>query len=60
MIPPFPTRSSPPHHSTCRKRPTAAPIKLGHPDPEFVYVYFDNDAKVRAPADARSLRAKLA
>ena len=25
-----------------------------------VYVYFDNDAKVRAPADARSLRAKLA
>ena len=25
-----------------------------------VYVYFDNDAKVRAPADARSLCAKLA
>jgi len=25
-----------------------------------VYVYFDNDAKVRAPVDARSLRAKLA
>ena len=25
-----------------------------------VYVYFDNDAKVRAPADARTLRAKLA
>jgi uncharacterized protein YecE (DUF72 family) len=25
-----------------------------------VFVYFDNDAKVRAPADARSLRAKLA
>jgi uncharacterized protein YecE (DUF72 family) len=24
-----------------------------------VYVYFDNDAKVRAPADARSLRARL-
>ncbi|MBB3655810.1 uncharacterized protein YecE (DUF72 family) [Rhizobium sp. BK650] len=24
-----------------------------------VYVYFDNDAKVRAPADARSLAAKL-
>jgi uncharacterized protein YecE (DUF72 family) len=24
------------------------------------YAYFDNDAKVRAPADARSLRAKLA
>jgi uncharacterized protein YecE (DUF72 family) len=24
-----------------------------------VFVYFDNDAKVRAPADARSLRAKL-
>lgn len=25
-----------------------------------VYVYFDNDAKVRAPVDARALRAKLA
>ena len=25
-----------------------------------VFVYFDNDAKVRAPADARALRAKLA
>jgi uncharacterized protein YecE (DUF72 family) len=25
-----------------------------------VYAYFDNDAKVRAPVDARSLRAKLA
>jgi uncharacterized protein YecE (DUF72 family) len=25
-----------------------------------VYVYFDNDAKVRAPVDARSLCAKLA
>jgi uncharacterized protein YecE (DUF72 family) len=25
-----------------------------------VYVYFDNDAKIRAPVDARSLRAKLA
>jgi uncharacterized protein YecE (DUF72 family) len=25
-----------------------------------VHVYFDNDAKVRAPVDARSLRAKLA
>jgi uncharacterized protein YecE (DUF72 family) len=25
-----------------------------------VFVYFDNDAKVRAPFDARSLRAKLA
>jgi uncharacterized protein YecE (DUF72 family) len=24
-----------------------------------VYVYFDNDAKVRAPFDARSLKAKL-
>ena len=24
-----------------------------------VYVYFDNDAKVRAPADAHSLKAKL-
>ena len=27
--------------------------------PRDVYVYFDNDAKVRAPFDARSLRAKL-
>ncbi len=25
-----------------------------------VFAYFDNDAKVRAPFDARSLRAKLA
>jgi uncharacterized protein YecE (DUF72 family) len=25
-----------------------------------VYVYFDNDAKVRAPVDAGSLRAKVA
>ena len=24
-----------------------------------VYAYFDNDAKVRAPVDARSLKAKL-
>jgi uncharacterized protein YecE (DUF72 family) len=28
-------------------------------DGRDVYVYFDNDAKVRAPADARSLRARL-
>jgi uncharacterized protein YecE (DUF72 family) len=28
--------------------------------PRDVYAYFDNDAKVRAPVDARSLRAKLA
>jgi uncharacterized protein YecE (DUF72 family) len=28
--------------------------------PRDVFVYFDNDAKVRAPFDARSLRAKLA
>jgi uncharacterized protein YecE (DUF72 family) len=27
---------------------------------EELYVYFDNDAKVRAPVDARSLRGKLA
>ena len=25
-----------------------------------VFVYFDNDAKVRAPVDARSLRARVA
>jgi uncharacterized protein YecE (DUF72 family) len=29
------------------------------PVPRDVYVYFDNDAKVRAPVDAQSLRAKL-
>ena len=28
--------------------------------PRDVYVYFDNDAKVRAPVDARALRARLA
>jgi len=27
--------------------------------PRDVFVYFDNDAKVRAPVDARSLRARL-
>ena len=27
--------------------------------PRDVYVYFDNDAKVRAPFDAQSLRRKL-
>jgi uncharacterized protein YecE (DUF72 family) len=32
------------------------PPRRNAPD---VYVYFDNDAKVRAPADARSLRARL-
>jgi uncharacterized protein YecE (DUF72 family) len=29
------------------------------PVPRDVYAYFDNDAKVRAPVDARSLRGKL-
>ena len=29
------------------------------PVPRDVYAYFDNDAKVRAPVDARSLRARL-
>ena len=33
-----------------------APVRRSARD---VYVYFDNDAKVRAPFDARSLRAKL-
>ena len=32
----------------------AAPVR-----PRDVYVYFDNDAKVRAPFDARSLRQKV-
>lgn len=36
--------------------PGTAPAKRGARD---VFVYFDNDAKVRAPADARSLAAKL-
>jgi len=44
---------------------TPADAELIHPEPpprraREVYVYFDNDAKVRAPADARSLRARLA
>jgi uncharacterized protein YecE (DUF72 family) len=37
-----------------------APDARPAPDsPRDVYVYFDNDAKVRAPADARSLRSRL-
>ncbi len=32
----------------------AAPVQ-----PREVFVYFDNDAKVRAPFDARSLRRKV-
>jgi uncharacterized protein YecE (DUF72 family) len=32
---------------------------LGATGGRDVYAYFDNDAKVRAPADARSLRARL-
>jgi uncharacterized protein YecE (DUF72 family) len=36
--------------------PGARPARRGGRD---VFVYFDNDAKVRAPFDARSLRAKL-
>jgi uncharacterized protein YecE (DUF72 family) len=35
-------------------------MKPLHPHARDVYVYFDNDAKVRAPVDARALRAKLA
>ncbi len=31
----------------------------GKAKPRSVYVYFDNDAKVRAPVDARSLMARL-
>ena len=34
----------------------AEPAGQGRRD---VYAYFDNDAKVRAPADARSLAARL-
>jgi uncharacterized protein YecE (DUF72 family) len=37
--------------------PDLKPPRRGARD---VFVYFDNDAKVRAPFDARSLRAKLA
>ena len=28
--------------------------------PRDIYAYFDNDAKVRAPVDARSLRSRVA
>lgn len=35
--------------------PTIAPARK----PRDVFVYFDNDAKVRAPFDALALRAKL-
>jgi len=37
--------------------PGSKPSRCGARD---VFVYFDNDAKVRAPFDARALRAKLA
>jgi uncharacterized protein YecE (DUF72 family) len=37
--------------------PAAEPARQGARD---VFAYFDNDAKVRAPVDARSLRARLA
>jgi uncharacterized protein YecE (DUF72 family) len=41
-----------------------ARLILPHPRPkpkiEDVYVYFDNDAKVHAPFNARSLRARFA
>lgn len=37
--------------------PDASPPRRGARD---VFVYFDNDAKVRAPFDARALRAKVA
>jgi uncharacterized protein YecE (DUF72 family) len=40
-----------------RIAPDAESARQGARD---VYAYFDNDAKVRAPVDARSLRAKLA
>jgi uncharacterized protein YecE (DUF72 family) len=40
------------------RRITTDPDPAGH-FPRDVYAYFDNDAKVRAPVDARSLRAKL-
>jgi uncharacterized protein YecE (DUF72 family) len=40
-----------------RAAPDADPPKK---IPRDVYAYFDNDAKVRAPVDARSLRARVA
>jgi uncharacterized protein YecE (DUF72 family) len=43
-------------NDACLIDPAAAPDPGGDRD---VFVYFDNDAKVRAPIDARSLRAKL-
>jgi uncharacterized protein YecE (DUF72 family) len=36
--------------------PETSPLR----EPRDVYVYFDNDAKVRAPFDAQALRGKLA
>jgi uncharacterized protein YecE (DUF72 family) len=35
--------------------PASAPLPAGRD----VYVYFDNDAKVRAPFDAQALRRRL-
>ncbi|HEX3885435.1 MAG TPA: DUF72 domain-containing protein [Stellaceae bacterium] len=35
------------------------PVHQPDPRPRDVYVYFDNDAKVRAPADAQALRQRL-
>jgi uncharacterized protein YecE (DUF72 family) len=47
------------------REPNDARLITGDPAPAATagrdaYVYFDNDAKVRAPVDARSLRARLA
>ena len=39
-----------------RAAPDAEPVTQ---TPRDVYAYFDNDAKVRAPADARSLRIRV-
>jgi uncharacterized protein YecE (DUF72 family) len=39
-----------------RADPDAEPVSQ---TPRDVYAYFDNDAKVRAPVDARSLRARV-
>ncbi|HWB49905.1 MAG TPA: DUF72 domain-containing protein [Stellaceae bacterium] len=35
------------------------PVTAPRREPRDVYVYFDNDAKVRAPVDAQALRRKL-
>jgi uncharacterized protein YecE (DUF72 family) len=43
----------------CRPDGRCVSPKYAKPEPRDVYVYFDNDAKVRAPFDAKGLIAKV-